>query len=96
MEKTQREHLRHEQLKAIRREPEEADEQQIEVEEFRKKIEEAGRPEEPEKEARRELDRLSKLPTAAAEYVVNDLKLNPLGHGPGASAPGPTFQISSL
>jgi ATP-dependent Lon protease len=48
----------------------EADEQQMEVEEFREKIEAAGMPEEAEKEARRELDRLSKLPTAAAEYGV--------------------------
>jgi ATP-dependent Lon protease len=70
MEKTQREYFLREQLKAIRRELGEADEQQMEVEEFRKKIGEAGMPEEAEKEARRELDRLSKLPTAAAEYGV--------------------------
>jgi ATP-dependent Lon protease len=70
MEKTQREYFLREQLKAIQRELGEADEQQIEVEEFRKKIEESGMPEEAEKEARRELDRLSKLPTAAAEYGV--------------------------
>jgi ATP-dependent Lon protease len=70
MEKTQREYFLREQLKAIQRELGEADEQQMEVEEFRKKIEEAGMPEEAEKEARRELDRLSKLPTAAAEYGV--------------------------
>ena len=70
MEKTQREYFLREQLKAIRRELGEADEQQMEAEEFRQKIEEAGMPEEAEKEARRELDRLSKLPTAAAEYSV--------------------------
>jgi len=70
MEKTQREYFLREQLKAIRRELGEADEQQIEAEEFQKKIEEAGMPEEAEKEARRELDRLRKLPTAAAEYGV--------------------------
>jgi len=70
MEKTQREYFLREQLKAIQRELGEADEQQMEVEEFRKKIEEAGMPEEAEKEARRELDRLSKLPAAAAEYGV--------------------------
>jgi len=70
MEKTQREYFLREQLKAIQRELGEADEQQMEVEEFRKKIEESGMPEEAEKEARRELDRLSKLPTAAAEYGV--------------------------
>jgi ATP-dependent Lon protease len=70
MEKTQREYFLREQLKAIQRELGEADEQQMEVEEFRQKIEAAGMPEEAEKEAHRELDRLSKLPTAAAEYGV--------------------------
>ncbi len=70
IEKVQREFFLREQLKAIQRELGEADEQQVEIEEFRKKIEEAGMPEEAEKEARRELDRLSKLPTAAAEYGV--------------------------
>jgi hypothetical protein len=70
--------------KAIRREPGEADEQQIE---------EAGMPEKAEKEARRELDRLSKLPTAAAEYGVNDLKLNPLGHGPVLRRRGLLFRF---
>jgi ATP-dependent Lon protease len=70
MQKVQREYFLREQLKAIQRELGEADEQQLEVEEFRKKIEESGMPEEAEKEARRELDRLSRLPTAAAEYGV--------------------------
>jgi ATP-dependent Lon protease len=70
MEKVQREYYLREQLKAIQKQLGEADEQQIEVEEFRKKIEEAGMPEEALKEAKRELDRLAKLPTAAAEYGV--------------------------
>jgi ATP-dependent Lon protease len=70
MEKVQREYYLREQLKAIQRELGEADEQAVEVEEFRVKIAEAGMPEEAEKEATRELDRLSKLPTAAAEYGV--------------------------
>ncbi|MDY6874852.1 MAG: endopeptidase La [Chloroflexota bacterium] len=70
MESTQREYFLREQMKAIKRELGEADEQQMEVEGFREKIEEGGMPEEAEKEARRELDRLSKLPTAAAEYSV--------------------------
>ncbi len=70
MEKVQREYFLREQLKAIQKELGEQDEQQIEVEELRAKIEEAGMPEEAHKEAKRELDRLAKLPTAAAEYGV--------------------------
>ncbi|MCX8062145.1 MAG: endopeptidase La [Anaerolineales bacterium] len=70
IEKVQREYFLREQLKAIQKELGEADEQQQEVEEFRQKIEAAKMPEEAEKQARRELDRLSRLPTAAAEYGV--------------------------
>lgn len=70
MQKVQREYFLREQLKAIKKELGEEDEQTMEAEEFRQKIEEAGMPEEAEKEAKRELDRLSKLPTAAAEYSV--------------------------
>jgi len=70
IDKVQREYFLREQLKAIQRELGEGDEQAAEVEEFRKKIEAAGMPEEAEKQARRELDRLSRLPTAAAEYGV--------------------------
>ncbi len=70
MEKVQREYFLREQLKAIQRELGEGDEQTAEIENFRKKIAEAGMTEEAQKEAERELDRLSKLPTAAAEYGV--------------------------
>jgi ATP-dependent Lon protease len=70
IEKVQREYFLREQLKAIQRELGEADEQAAEVEEFRQKIQAAAMPEEAEKMARRELDRLSRLPSAAAEYGV--------------------------
>ncbi len=70
IEKVQREYFLREQMKAIQKELGEKDEQAAEVEEFRKKIEEAKMPEETDKEARRELDRLSRLPTVAAEYGV--------------------------
>lgn len=70
IEKVQREYFLREQLKAIQKELGEGDEQTAEVEEFRKKIETAGMPEEADKQARRELDRMSRLPTAAAEYGV--------------------------
>ena len=70
IEKVQREYFLREQLKAIQRELGEHDEQQVEAEEFKAKIEAAGMPEEARKEAERELSRLAKLPTAAAEYGV--------------------------
>jgi ATP-dependent Lon protease len=70
IEKVQREYFLREQLKAIQRELGEVDEQAAEAEEFRKKVEEAGMTEEAEKQARRELERLERLPTAAAEYGV--------------------------
>ncbi|MGW8142984.1 MAG: endopeptidase La [Anaerolineales bacterium] len=70
IDKVQREYFLREQLKAIQRELGEDDEQTLETEEFRQKIEKAEMPEEAEKMARRELDRLSRLPTAAAEYGV--------------------------
>ncbi len=69
--KNQREYFLREQLKAIQRELGEGDEQQREVEELRQKIEAAGMPEGVKKEALRELDRLSKMPVAAAEYTVS-------------------------
>jgi ATP-dependent Lon protease len=70
IEKVQREYFLREQMKAIQKELGEKDEQVAEAEEFRKKIEEAKMPEEAEKQAKRELERLSRLPTAAAEYGV--------------------------
>jgi ATP-dependent Lon protease len=70
MEKMQRDYFLREQLKAIRKELGEADEQQLEIEEYRAKIAEAGMPEEAEKEALRELSRMEKMPPQAAEYSV--------------------------
>jgi ATP-dependent Lon protease len=70
IEKVQREYFLREQMKAIQRELGEKDEQAVEAEEFRQKIEEAKMPEEADKQARHELERLSRLPTAAAEYGV--------------------------
>ena len=70
IEKVQRDYFLREQMKAIQKELGERDEQAAEAEEFRKKIEAAKMPEEAEKMARRELERLERLPTAAAEYGV--------------------------
>jgi ATP-dependent Lon protease len=70
MEKSQREYFLRQQLKAIQDELGEGDEQQAEINELRLQIEEANLPEEADKQARRELDRLAKLPSAAGEYGV--------------------------
>ena len=69
--KNQREYFLREQLKAIQKELGEGDDQAREIEELRQKIEAAGMPESVKKEALRELDRLSKMPVAAAEYTVS-------------------------
>jgi ATP-dependent Lon protease len=69
--KNQREYLLREQLKAIQKELGEGDDQAKEIEELREKIESVGMPEPVKKEALRELDRLSKMPVAAAEYTVS-------------------------
>lgn len=70
IEKVQREYFLREQMKAIQKELGEKDEQTAEAEEFRKKIEAAKMPEEAEKLANREVERLERLPVAAAEYGV--------------------------
>jgi len=70
IDKVQREYFLREQLKAIQKELGERDEQSVEVEELRKKIDAAKMPEEAATQAKRELERLSRLPTAAAEYGV--------------------------
>ena len=69
--KNQREYFLREQMKAIQKELGEGDDQTKEVEELQQKIEAAGMPEAVKKEAQRELDRLAKMPVAAAEYTVS-------------------------
>ncbi len=68
--KGQREYYLREQLKAIQNELGEVDEKTMEVNELKEKIEAVGMSEEATKEAERELDRLAKMPPAAAEYTV--------------------------
>ncbi|MBN1437831.1 MAG: endopeptidase La [Anaerolineales bacterium] len=70
IEKVQRQYFLREQMKAIQKELGETDEQAAEVAELRAKAEAAGLPEEAAEQAKRELERLAKLPTAMAEYGV--------------------------
>ena len=69
--KNQRDYFLREQMKAIQKELGEGDDQAKEIEELRAKIDAVGMPDSVHKEAIRELDRLSKMPVAAAEYTVS-------------------------
>jgi len=68
--KTQREYFLRQQLKAIQEELGETDEHTAEIRELRQQLEKAKLPPEAHAEAQRELDRLARMPPAAAEYTV--------------------------
>jgi len=70
MSKSQREYYLREQMKAIQKELGDGDDRTQEIDALRKKIDGAGMTEEAKNEALRELDRLAKMPPAAAEYTV--------------------------
>jgi ATP-dependent Lon protease len=70
LDKSQREFYLRQQLKAIQQELGEADQTTLEVEEYRKKIEEKNLPPEAQKEAQRELERLGRMHPSSAEYTV--------------------------
>jgi ATP-dependent Lon protease len=67
----QREYLLREQMKAIQKELGESDDSMQEIDELRKKVEEAGMTAEAKKECDRELKRLAKMTPASAEYMVS-------------------------
>ncbi len=70
MDKTQREYILRQQLRALQKELGESDERTVEIEEFRKRIKHAKMPDEVRKVAEKELDRLAMMSPAAAEYSV--------------------------
>ena len=70
MDKTQREYILREQLKAIQRELGEDDPQQAEINELREKVEAAGMPDEVKARAIKEVDRMSRIPSASPEVGV--------------------------
>jgi ATP-dependent Lon protease len=71
MDKGQRDYMLREQLKAIQQELGEGDERTVEIDELKKRLAETDMPEEVKKVAGKELDRLSRMPPAAAEYTVS-------------------------
>lgn len=70
MSKDQREYILRQQKKAIEKELGETDSEQAEVEELRKRLEEANVPEDVRKEADRELARLDKMNAASPEFNI--------------------------
>ena len=70
LDKGQREFFLRQQLKAIQEELGEADPEQAEAAELRTRLEELDLPEDVERAALRELGRLERLPSVAAEYGV--------------------------
>lgn len=70
IERTQKEYWLREQLKAIQKELGDTSDELSEAEEYRKKIAEAKLPKEVADKALHEVDRLEKMPSAAAEAVV--------------------------
>src|SRR3982075_1497878 len=67
----QRKYLLREQMKAIQKELGESDDSMQEIDELRKKVEEAGMPAEAKTECDREVKRLAKMTPASAEYMVS-------------------------
>jgi len=70
VQQSQRDYYLREQMKAIQKELGEQDEGQREVEELRKKIDDANMPEDVKKEALKELSRLSRMSPMAADYSL--------------------------
>jgi ATP-dependent Lon protease len=70
IDKSQREYFLREQLKAIQKELGEMDENALEIEELKKKLESAGMPEEIKKSTEEEINRLSRQNPASPEYPM--------------------------
>jgi ATP-dependent Lon protease len=70
MSKNQREFFLRKQMDTIRQELGEDDEQAVEINELRKRLDEANLPQQAKEAAERELDRLRRMPPAAAEHTV--------------------------
>jgi ATP-dependent Lon protease len=80
--------LLREQMKAIQKELGESDDSMQEIDELRKKVEEAGMTAEAKKECERELKRLSKMTPASAEYMVSRTYLEWMTSLPWAKSSG--------
>ncbi len=93
VQQTQREYYLREQMKAIQKELGEQDEGQRDVEDLKKKIEEAGMPDDVKKEALKELGRLSRMSPMAADYSLTRNYIEWLAILPWAKTSGQEIEI---
>src|ERR1700741_1513824 len=93
VQQTQREYYLREQMKDIQKELGEQDEGQRDVEDLKKKIEEAGMPDEVKKEALKELGRLSRMSPMAADYSLTRNYIEWLAVLPWAKTSGQEIEI---
>ena len=93
VQQTQREYYLREQMKAIQKELGEQDEGQRDVEDLKKKIDDAGMPEEVKKEALKELGRLSRMSPMAADYSLTRNYVEWLAVLPWAKTSGVEIEI---
>src|SRR5450631_4002268 len=93
VQQTQREYYLREQMKAIQKELGEQDEGQRDTDDLKKKIEEAGMPDEVKKEALKELGRLSRMSPMAADYSLTRNYIEWLAVLPWAKTSGQEIEI---
>jgi len=93
VQQSQRDYYLREQMKAIQKELGEQDEGQREIEELRKKIDDAGMPEDVKKEALKELTRLSRMSPMAADYSLTRNYIEWLAVLPWAKSSGTKIDI---
>src|SRR5580658_2313776 len=94
VQQSQRDYYLREQMKAIQKELGEQDEGQREVEDLRKKIDEANMPEDVKKEALKELSRLSRMSPMAADYSLTRNYIEWLAVLPWAKSSGEKIDIT--
>jgi ATP-dependent Lon protease len=94
VQQSQRDYYLREQLKAIQKELGEQDEGQRDVEDLRKKIDEAGMPEDVKKEALKELSRLQRMSPMAADYSLTRNYIEWLAVLPWAKSSGSKIDIT--
>src|SRR5262249_39360917 len=94
IEDSNRKHLLREQMRQIQKELGEGDEAAAEIAELEKAVDEAKMPEEVDKQARKELKRLQRMPDGAGEYSMIRTYLDWLIEVPWKAEPEATIDIA--